>query len=67
MAYKIAKNTANFKFRRILYNFGPFWRKNGFPQCREVFKKLRGGGGFVLTKYEPVASHGDHIHGRFRR
>ena len=28
----------------------------------EAFRKLPGARGFVFPKYEPVASHGDHIH-----
>ncbi len=44
--------------------FESFLINNGFLGSREVFKKLPGGGGFVLTKYEVVASHGDPIHGR---
>ena len=33
---------------------------SGF-EVREVFKKLLGGRGFVLTEYEPVGSHGDPV------
>ena len=31
----------------------------------EVFKKLPGGRGFVLTGYEPVGSHGDPVNAFF--
>ena len=30
-----------------------------------MLKKLPGGRGFVLTEYEPVGSHGGHIHANF--
>ncbi len=30
-------------------------------EVREVFKKLLGGRGFVLTEYEPVGRHGDPV------
>ncbi len=39
-----------------------FWAENGPGNSQEVFKKLPGGRGFVLTEYEPVARHGDPIH-----
>ena len=42
-----------------------FLAENGPRRAREVFKKLPGGRGFVLTEYEPVGSHGGPIHAHF--
>ena len=36
--------------------------QEGLTMTREMFKKLPGGRGFVLTEYELVASHGHLIH-----
>ena len=38
-----------------------FLVREGPKRAWEVFKRLPGGRGFVLTKYGPVASHGDPI------
>ena len=35
--------------------------KYGIPEVREVSRNLPGARGFALTKYEPMASHGDPI------
>ena len=68
---KISTILSIFKLEIYILGFknknDPLWTKRGFPGSWEVFKKLPGGGGFVLTKYEPVASHGDPVHGRIRR
>ena len=37
--------------------WGIFWCTNFIWKAREVFKKVLGARGSVLTKYEPVASH----------
>ncbi len=42
-----------------------FGVENRSGRAREGFKKLLGGRGFVLTEYEPVASHGNPVHDYF--
>ncbi len=43
----------------FVYVSGLFWTENESGRAREVFKKLPGGCSFVLTEYDPMASHGD--------
>ncbi len=42
-----------------------FGTEKGPGRAREVFENLAGGRSFVLTEYEPVASHGDPIRDNF--
>ena len=42
-----------------------FLVRDGLKRAWEVFKRLAGGRGLVLTKYGPVGSHGDPIHAHF--
>ena len=59
--------TIIFGFVRIFDVWVFLFIKNRCGKAREGFKKLPGGGSFVLTEYEPVASHGDPIHVIFYR
>ena len=45
----------------IFIIFYYFLVREGPKRAWEVFKRLPGGRGFVLTKYGPVGSHGDPI------
>ena len=45
----------------FLIFFVIFWSGEAQKRAWEVFKRLPGGRGFVLTKYGPVGSHGDPI------
>ena len=48
-------------FSCMFTNFYYFLVWGGPKRAWEVFKRLPGGRGFVLTKYGPVGSHGDPI------
>ncbi len=48
-------------------DLGSLGQFGGQIRAREVFKNLPGGRSFVLTEYEPVASHGDPVHDNFYR
>ena len=45
----------------IFYICGRFGTKNGIPEVREVSRNVPEARGFVLAKYQPVASHGDPV------